>query len=282
MTIDLKNNILFNELTSKIDSLIPLPTTISEIMKVTQVPNFTAKDISKIIGKDQAMVSRILKLANSSYYGYQKSINTISHAIVCLGMETVKNLALSASSVKFLKKPVRSYALEGEALFQHSLAVALGSRIIAKKIGYSNYEEVYIMGLLHDIGKLVIDQHASQKFREVILLFYKGGITFLEAEETIMGFNHGTLGAEIAVNWNLGDELIDTIRYHHIPQKAKEDNFSVHIIHVADILAEMIGLGIGVDGLNYEMDSNSLQKLKITDMDDIISNLADEIEQEND
>jgi putative nucleotidyltransferase with HDIG domain len=281
--VDQQNSELFNDLVAKLDDLMPLPMTIKKLVELTRDPDTPLHEIVAALEKDQAMVSKILKLANSSYYGFVKQINTISHAVVCLGYNSIKNLALTATTHSIFNKGVISYALEQGALFKHSYSVALGARTLAKQLKYPNQEEIYVMGLLHDVGKVVLDQYAKQQFIDVIRLFRKGNISFLQAEEEVLGFNHGEIGAKIAEKWNLTDELIETIRYHHAPQLAPASNLSVHVVHVADIVSELLGIGLGYDGLNYELQPESLEKLKLApaDVETLMISVMDDFKSES-
>jgi putative nucleotidyltransferase with HDIG domain len=261
---------------------MPLPTTIRKLIELTQDPDTALSEIVLVLEKDQVMVSKILKLSNSSYYGFSKQIKTISHAVVCLGYNSIKNLALTASTHSIFNKGVISYALEKGSLFKHSYSVAIGARTLAKRINYPNVEEAFVMGLLHDVGKVVVDQYAKQKFIDVIRLFRKGNITFLKAEEEVLGFNHGEIGAQVAEKWNLSDDLVDSIRFHHDPQSAPDDNIAVHIVHVADVVSELLGIGLGYDGLNYELCPESMAKLSLTplDIETLMINVMDEFKSE--
>lgn len=280
--VDVKNSDLFNELVSKLEDLMPLPATIKKLITLTKDPDTDLQDIVTVLEKDQAMVSKVLKLSNSSYYGFTKQIKTISHAVVCLGYNTIKSLALTASTHSIFNKGVISYALEKGALFKHSYSVAIGARILAIKLKHPNPDEVYVMGLLHDIGKVVVDQYAKEKFIDVIRRFRKGDITFLQAEEEVLGFNHGEIGSKVAEKWNLSDELIESIRFHHDPQTAPEGNITVHMVHVADIISELLGIGLGYDGLNYELRPESMSKLALVpqDLETLMIEVMDEFKQE--
>ncbi len=261
------DNKLFNEIVGKLNDLLPLPVTIQKIIDLTKDPHTELHELVSVLERDQAMVSKLLRLANSTYYGFSKQIKTISHAVVCLGYNNVKNLAFAASTSPLFKNSVISYALEKGALYKHSYAVAVCSRLIAKQTKYPNPEEVYLIGLLHDVGKMVLDQYAKEKFLDVIRLFKTGNLTFLQAEEQVLGFNHGEIGAKVAQMWNLSDELIESVKYHHHPQNASAGNLAVHMVHIADVVVEMMGIGLGYDGLNYELNASSTQLLKISDSD---------------
>ena len=280
--VDENNSELFEELVSKLEDLMPLPTTIKKLVQLTRDPDSDLNEIVLSLEKDQAMVAKILKLANSSYYGFSKQIKTIAHAVVCLGYNTIKNIALTATTHSILNKGVVSYALEKGALFKHSYSVAIAARILATKLKYPNPDEVYVMGLLHDVGKVVLDQYAKQKFIDVVRLFRSGNISFLQAEEQVLGFNHGEIGAKVAEKWNLSDDLVQSIRYHHDPANAPANNLTVHMVHIADMVSELLGIGLGYDGLNYELQPESMEKLSLESsaIETLMMQVMDEFKQE--
>ena len=258
---------LFNSVVSQLKDLMPMPITMQKIVQLTRDPQTELKNLVTVIEQDQALAAKILKMANSSYYGFSKQIKTISHAVVCLGYNTIKNLVLAASTYNVLNKSIMSYALEKDALYMHSYAVAIGSRQIARYVGHPNPEEVYLMGLMHDMGKVILDQCVKQQFIEVIRLFKQGNITFLDAEERVLGFNHGEIGAKVAEKWNMSEDLIETIQHHHHPDRAKSSNIAVHMVHVANMIVCMMGIGLGYDGLNYDFCQESMTRLNLTEAD---------------
>ena len=240
------NNKLFANIVYKIKGdLILLPTTIIQLNRL-DINTVTAAEIGKIIEMDQALVSRVLRLANSAYYGAAQRISTISYAIVCLGFNKVKSLALTATSQKFLKTKLEKYGMEQNALFEHSLAVAVGSRMLSEKTGLGRPEEAYIMGLLHDVGKLIINMHEGSELTEVWNLYKKGGLKFYQAEEQIMGFHHGDVGAEVSRKWNFPEELCQVIENHHNPEKVQGKNIGAFIVHIADGIAKTLEVGSGI------------------------------------
>ncbi|OGI12031.1 MAG: hypothetical protein A2Y40_07855 [Candidatus Margulisbacteria bacterium GWF2_35_9] len=241
------NQKLYQKLTYKVGDLLPLPTTVSELIKLANNPNVTSRDIGKIIERDQAMASKILRLANSASYGFSQRIRTISHAIVCLGFNKVKSLALTVSTLKMLSDSLAKYNLDAGALYKHSLAVAVAANIIAEKTKAKDPEEVYLMGLLHDIGKLIINTHTTNELEDV-WTYYKThkDIKFFQAEKAVFGFDHADIGGEAARGWNLPNELCNAIGYHHTPHSAPGDNRCAFIIHLADGIAKTIDIGKGL------------------------------------
>jgi len=251
------DNPLFHRLVGKVeDNLLPLPITIKELISL-DINKTSANDIESIIQKDQAVVARVLRLANSAFYGFNQRINTISHSIVCLGFNQVKSLAYTASSQNIMQTGLDNYGFEKDALFNHSLSVAIGAKILAEKTGVLNPDELYVMGLLHDIGKLIINLYAKEELDKAWNIYKLGSIKFYQAEEKIFGFNHGTIGAAVARKWNFPEEISSVIEYHHNPQDALAFSKNVYIVHLANGIAKTLDMGSGIveqQDMQIEMD----------------------------
>lgn len=275
-----EDNALYNKIVSKITELMPLPDTIQKIVNLTKNPDTPLKKISDVLESDEAMASKVLKLANSSFYGFSKQVRTISHAVVCLGFNTIKQMSLTAHSFSVLDKNLDGYYLDKGAMFQHSFGTALASRLLATKMFYPNSEEVYLMGLLHDIGKVILNQYAAEEFNKVVELYNKGGLAFHEAEQQVLGFDHGEIGSAVCQKWNLSDDIVETIRCHHRPEKASPLNLSVHMVHIANIIVTIMGIGIGIGGINQQISEKSLSalNLKEEDISMLMMGIMDELE----
>jgi putative nucleotidyltransferase with HDIG domain len=286
----MKNNFR-EEILAKIQSMkeIPvLPTTIYKVIDISKNPDSSALDLSKILEKDQALTTKVLKLANSSYYGFSNKISTISHAIVCLGFDTITSIALTAQAFEVLKRPNKAYMLDEGKLFHHSISVALASKLIAQKVKYHDPEEAFVGGLLHDIGKLIVNIMFLDKFNAVIDLTKEKDITFLDAEREILGIDHAELGFILGKHWNLPNVLCEAALWHHEPEKYApaddgEDNRQiVDIIHVGNAMAMMTGVSLGIDGLNNNMSTESLENLNMsgTDLELMLAQLSELIKEE--
>ncbi len=275
-----KDNILYARIVNKITELMPLPETIQKIVDLTRNPDTPLKKISDALESDEAMATKVLKLANSSFYGFSKQVKTISHAVVCLGFNTIKQMALTAHSFSVLDKQLDGYYLDRGAMFQHSFGTALASRLLATKMYYPNAEEVYLMGLLHDVGKVILNQFAEQEFNKVIEEYNKGGLMFYEAERKVLGFDHGDIGSAVCQKWNLSDDIVETIRCHHNPEEASAGNISVHMVHIANIIVSIMGLGIGAGGVDQKISEKSLSvlNLKEEDISMLMMSIMDELE----
>jgi len=253
-----------NHIVSKVNDMPVLPSRINKIIAITEDPDSTIEDLEKEILLDQSLTSKILKLANSAYYGYPRKINTVSQATILLGFQTVKSMALASTMSKFMAQELKGYALEENDLWTQSQTCAIISRHIAKDIQFPGPETAYIAGLLRDIGKTILSYYVEQEYNAIVNKVEYGHISFLEAEKEILGFNHAQVGKEIAAKWNFPDELVEAIGLHHSPEKAIINPMLVSIVHVADAITMMMGISIGADGLAYNFSPFALETLELS------------------
>ena len=184
----------------KIDQLPTLPIIITELLSLLDNPKSTPRDINELIKNDQALTSKTLRLVNSSYYGFPRRIATVTESIVILGFDTVRNLAVSAGMVKILKGKGH---FDKEKFWHHTVAVAFLSKVIADFIKYPNSEVAFVSGLLHDISKVFLDLYFPNEFKEAVEKSKETGMSLVEAEIEILGYEHGAIGKRLADPWNL-------------------------------------------------------------------------------
>lgn len=274
--------ITLEEIIRRVKDLPALPNITSEIMRLTENPDSTVQDIENVIMKDQSLTARILRLANSAYYGYPRRISTISEASVLLGFQAIRSITLTASVGGLLMKEVPGYGLEENELWRQSQSCAIISRHIAKKIRFPKIDQAYVAGLLRDIGKVIVSYYLTEHFKQIIDMVKNENIPFSEAEENVLGLHHAQIGAEIAKKWNLPDELVEAIAYHHNPEKATINPKLTAIVHIADAIVMMLGIGLGVDGMTYNFSGEAIRTLGIDEsmleqtMSDVSDLLLDE------
>ena len=266
-----------DEITQKVIDIPALPMIVNDIMTITEDPDSTIQDIEKTIMKDQSLTARILRLANSAHYGYPRRISTISEASVLLGFQAIRSIALTASVNGLLMKEVKGYGLEESQLWKQSQSTAIIARHIAKKVRFSKIDQAYVAGLLRDIGKVVVSYYLTENFKQIMDMVENKNMSFLDAEEQVLGFHHGQVGAHVAKKWNLPDDLVEAIAYHHSPEKATTNFKLTSIIHVADAIVMMMGIGLGVDGMTYNLSQEALEVLGIdeTMLHQLISDTSD-------
>ncbi|HED00754.1 MAG TPA: HDOD domain-containing protein [Proteobacteria bacterium] len=241
--IDLRTKL--TKLGENIRDLPTLPVVANNIIQITQNPKSSALEVGKAISQDQALTSKVLRMANSAYYGFPQKITTINHAIVILGFASIRNLVLAVSVFDMFSK--RSGNFDRGGFWKHSLACGVTAKLIAKRLGINNFEEIFISGLIHDLGKLVLDAYFGEEFTRVIDLVKVKGIPIREAEQELLGLDHAAVGGILANKWNLPPQLLKVIRFHHNPPQAGESMRVVAIVHVADVLCRAAGIGNGGD-----------------------------------
>lgn len=193
-----------------------LSTALSKILKVAGNDRSNASDLAEVISKDQLLTANILKIANSAYFGLSQQVPTVSRAIVVLGFDAVKSIALSTSIICAF--PVEGTGHDGfdrSKFWTHSLACAYLSKTVAGMTHRAEMETAFVCGLLHDIGKIVLDVYFPDSYRTVLARLAKGDMTSMEAEGQILGFTHAEVGMWIAQRWKFPKPIVFSIANHH-------------------------------------------------------------------
>jgi len=245
----LKQERLLRIIEDELQDLPPLPAVIVRVMQTISDPTTSASDLNRLISADQALASKVLRLVNSSYYGFPRKIATITNAVVILGFNTVRNLTTSLGVFNAFDGQGQKTALDRDAFWAHSMATAVAAGVIARRkgIGAKSVEEVFIGGLMHDIGKLFLDQYFPDQYAIAVKLAVAARISIWEAEKTALGVGHALVGKRIAEKWNLPHSLTAMITLHHQPVFAKEYFEITATIQAADHVARKLGLGNGGD-----------------------------------
>jgi len=270
--IDLENRL------AKIADLPTLSIVARNIIQITQNPKSSALEVGRGISQDPALVSKILRIANSTFYGFPGKISTIPHAVVILGFVNIRNLVLAASISKIFSSKGENGHFDREGFWKHSLACGVTSKLIAKRSGMKNLEEVFIWGLLHDVGKLVLDAYFNEDFTRVVHLAREKEVLLRDAEQELLGFGHAEVGGIVADKWNLPPAMIKVIRFHHNPTEANESMRMAAIVHLADVLCRAIGVGDGVDSKVPCVDKESWRLFRLNKQ--TIKRLFSEMERE--
>jgi putative nucleotidyltransferase with HDIG domain len=219
-----------------------IPIVAIKVMQLIESESATAEELAKIVASDPAVAARVLKISNSSFYGCQRQIQTLSGAIIVLGFSTLRSLVVAAS-VKQVYKP---YGLTEKMLWEHSFAAGLAARIIATQTRAANEEEAFLAGLFHDIGKIIMNTLDRVKFQEVMQHCYNEGTSFGEAERGVYPFGHDEVGAYVIRKWNLPEVLTTAILQHHKLEFSAEDSPAVRNLTAVTSLADQFCLKLGI------------------------------------
>lgn len=220
-----------------------LPGVAIQIIRLCENPETTLEELKAVV--DPVLAMRLLKLINSAYYGMSGMVTSIQHAILLLGLQAVKNLAIAASLVKLVRGGLVNEHFDASDLWMHSIAVASGSRILARDTFLISPDEAFLAGLIHDMGIVVELQSSSPKFVDVVEKVTEDEtLTFRGAEEQVYGASHEDFGAGLCKAWNFPRSLQLATGYHHRPWELPEDQRLLPaIVHLADVLAAREGIG---------------------------------------
>lgn len=260
-----------------VNDIPALPQVAVRVMELTGHPDSTAQDISNELMKDQSITARVLRWANSAFYGFPRRIGTVTDAVVLLGFRTIRSIVLAAAVNDVLDRRIEGYALEQGELWQHSQSSAMAARVLGRKVKYAYLDLAYTAALLHDIGKVILNRFMKETYHDVVGLVTNENISFMEAENRVLGFNHALIGSRVAEKWNLPPELVEAIALHHNPEAAFINPHLTAITHLADAVCVSMGIGIGIDGLLYPLSQSAIELLGLSeiDIDNVISELVD-------
>jgi putative nucleotidyltransferase with HDIG domain len=264
----------------KMKEIKSFPQFVVETLRKLNDRDSSASDVAMSLSRDEGLVIRTLKLANSAAYGISRDISSVTEAIAMLGYKNISNIVLSASVYSVMDKSLQGYALDRGQLWKHSLTVAYAARYIAQRFGKSIPEEAYVGGLLHDIGKVVLNDYVRFGYGIIVKLVEEKQIPFIEAETQVLGFDHAQVGAMLVEKWGLPEAYGYAVAYHHAPDSVppeKREKFQpiADVVHTANTLCLMLGVGIGADGLQNPMYPQVFERLGIEDGEALLSELVD-------
>lgn len=245
MALDEQRQERLRKITESIIGLPTLPAVITQIISLIDNPQTSARDVSRIISTDQALTAKILKLANSAFYGFPREISTVNHAVVVLGFETVKSLGLSVSVLERFAGGGSDSSFDRQKFWEHCIACGVAARLLAGQLHYRVQGEAFAAGILHDIGKLILCQYFSEDFVEILEVMRAEDLYIGKAEERILGVTHAEIGGWLAERWNLPNQLVDTIAFHHTPGRMQRGAELPALVHLADFLCRWEHIGDG-------------------------------------
>ncbi len=259
-----------NSAIREISHIATLPEITLKIIELVESPSSTAQDLHKVIANDPALCSRILKVVNSAFYGLPGQIGSINRAIVLLGLNAVKNIAIAASLAKLFRGGSLTPEFSAKDLWSHSIATAAGCKMIADTMKIGLADEAFLAGLIHDIGVIVEIQSDRHKLIEAVgrLGVGKDGVptnNMLDVETEVFGANHQDFGQGLCEKWKFPRTFALVTGFHHRPLELGEDQRTlVTIVSVADRLAGSVKPGFRLDLTNLDIPAEHLDVLKIT------------------
>lgn len=273
-----------NKAVQDIGHIATLPEVTLRIIDLVEDPSSTAQDLNKLITNDPALCSRILKVVNSAFYGLPGQIGSINRAVVLLGLNAVKNIAIATSLAKLFRGGELCPTFSARDLWVHSTAVAAAAKLLADAASIGLSDEAFLAGLLHDVGIMVEMQAARHKLIEVFERLPNSKGTFIDVEDEVFGANHQDFGRALCERWKFPKSFSYVTGYHHRPLELDASSRTLtSVVYIADWLAKKGQTGFVTDVATEEIEGSILDELRLTsaDVDKVEEQLPDAIDQVN-
>jgi HD-like signal output (HDOD) protein len=256
-------------------STVPtVPSVLKQLSTIIENPKISLNEISHFVSKDPALTTKILQMVNSALYGFPGRISSVNHAVMLLGLNVVKGLLLSVSVFEIMHK-----AMIG--LREHSIGVAIASKVIAQKKGLKEPEEVFVAGLLHDVGKVILILMYPDEYDKAVKESEASAIAIFDTERNHFSETHAAVAGWLSEKWHFPKKLCDCLANHHRPQVSTLAPLETSIVHMADILVKARGIGFSGDNLVPELNPQAHEILNLTEADlrEVLKEMEDSVEQ---
>lgn len=255
--------VLVQQAVKKVTTIATLPEVTAKILRTVEDPRSSASALHKLVANDPALVSRILKVVNSAFYGLPGQIGSIERAIVLLGLNAVKNIAVAASLGQLFRGTKLSDEFNAKDLWSHCVAVGITARELAKQLKIPLADEAFLAGMIHDIGLMVSLQTAPEQLRKVCELARNDSRSFCEIEIDLMGVDHQQLGAGLTEAWKFPRSCQLVAGYHHQPAALTSDRVLVSLVYLADMLTAQLPKSFSLTTLRQSIDPSILAELNL-------------------
>ncbi len=243
MPVSLSSQTMLDKITATIGELPASPAIVAKVMGLTADLNASVEDLGEVLASDSALTAKVLRLSNSSFYGRSRSVSSLKEAILILGFYTLRSMVIASSTHSLYSR--KDNAQFGQKLWDHSLACGMASRLVARRIHHPKIEEIFIAGLLHDIGKMILGQKLTTVYDKVVKEVEDTGRAFMEVEQARLGFSHVEVGATVLQKWNFPTELVVGVQTHHETTAEIEDAVASigFVVGFSNKLAKQIAVG---------------------------------------
>lgn len=274
--------VIVDKAVASIGDIATLPEVTIRIIELVEDAKSTARDLHGVIKNDPALSVKVLKVVNSAFYGLPGQVASVDRAIILLGLSAVKNIAIAASIARLFKGSRISEQFSAADLWQHCVAVAVAAGDLAKASPHpAMLDEVFVAGLIHDIGTMVARQAFPDEFSEVINRCSAGGINFLECERQVIGADHQAFGVGLTTRWKFPRHLRAAVGFHHNPENLSVElrNMAM-LIQMADVLCceEKIGFYLPADGNTITEEMFDALSITRAQLEEIRANLPEKLE----
>ena len=253
-----------------------MPALCKNVLQSLEDPEVDFSHLEKLIQYDPGLTSNVLRLANSAYFGAAGTVHSLRVALMRLGTRRITELVTAIMVSPMMLQTLSGYDLRAEDLLKHSVWVAVSSEEMARLLGYRDVKMLFTAGLLHDMGKIILDPYVEQKRDD---LLEESGQSFHLRERDLFGMSHARAGALVLDKWNIPGEITAAAQWHHDPESAPEHEEQVNIVHLSDILGYSEGIGTGIDGMRYRVSPEAQKRLGLgkADIEYVASNTLDKM-----
>jgi len=248
----------------QISRLPTIPVVAQEILKLVHDERTSVDRLENIIENDPPIAAKIISVSNSAFFGYKTPTRSIKNAITRIGFNNVRDIAFGVSLMTVFEKKGESGAFDYQRIFNHSVMVGAVAQLISKDLKMRFTEEMFMNGILHDLGYLALNKYFSDVYMKVLDIFREKG-SLLDAEKEVFKFTHADIGGWLAEKWSLPEGILDTILYHHTPSLAKKHARTASVVHIADYIVSRGSFSVMTGNPDYPLEPSVLEVLEISD-----------------
>ena len=252
-----------NLILDDVKSFPSMPAAALKLLALLKDDDASSGQIEQVLRYEPGLTANILKLTNSAYFGLPTRVGSIRQAILLLGWKKLIQIVLTSCVSAIIDKPVQGYDLPAGDLWRHSIAVSVATETLIKLLKLSVPDEVFTAALLHDVGKMVLGRYVEA---EILHMDEEAmqGLSFEQVERSMFGIDHAEIGAKILRRWSFPTAMINIVRWHHEPDNAPKPDVAIDVVHTADVLCLMAGIGMGREGLQYQPSEMASKRLGLT------------------
>ena len=235
----------------KVDAFPSIPGSAVRLLELVDQADAPIQEIEEVLRLDPGLTANVLKLTNSAFFGLPAKVGSVKRAVMLLGLNKLKQLIMASCVNAVMDKDIPGYDLPAGELWRHSIAVSVAAEGLVRELNLESGDDIFTAALLHDVGKLVLGQFIDDDYA-ALEAAAGSSVSFEIAEKEVLGTDHAEVGARILEQWALPDALVHAVRWHHNPENAEAVHQSTDIVHVANMLCLMLGIGVGREGLHYQ------------------------------
>ena len=254
---------LIKKIVKKAEALPAMPGVVTQVLEITSDKDFSMNQLTKVISLDAGITAKVLKVANSPFFALRNKATSLQVAVPQLGSQNVVEIALGMAVSPMFARGQKGYQLEKGQLWRHSMATALISSWLCKKVSLPDQPTIFTAALLHDVGKMILNEFVSEKTEEINYLIEEEGWQMCDAEKKVLGVDHSGIGAYVAKKWHLGRPIKEAVFYHHQPAEAPKPRHTTNAVALANYLATQAGENGGAPTNNGEAPQVSLWELNV-------------------